>query len=68
MGPIPVQLTRVTRMGGADGNSCCKCGGSDPSKRWHSEIVQCGLAGSEHMHMTCNTCGYEWPTAPLDVA
>lgn len=27
---------------------------------------RCNLGDSEHMHRTCQNCGYEWAETPLD--
>lgn len=59
-------MARVTASGGAAGNVCVKCGAADPAKRWHADTYQCSFVGTEHMHMVCGSCSYEWPTAPLD--
>ena len=50
--------------------ACPKCEGADVFVRWHKGEGQYGSGGcghaakvvdfSEHLHVTCKTCQYEW--------
>jgi predicted nucleic-acid-binding Zn-ribbon protein len=52
-------------------HDCPKCGGVSVQTRFHLSGSDCSLGGpsyptGEHLHRTCERCGYNWPEAPLN--
>ena len=49
--------------------TCPKCDSPLWSVRWHAEQIADRRAGCswlhEHMHYTCDLCGYRWEREPL---
>jgi hypothetical protein len=63
---VPASLEVTTKV---DPKSICpKCGGTSEAK-WHPGSWNCfGLRSfnGEHLHRTCQVCGYQWASPTLD--
>lgn len=61
-------------------SSCVKCLGTTIGVRWHATFYDCLYSeqgrhdwdrdDGEHLHFTCDTCGFTWATAiePAEVS